>query len=338
MEVGDCQPKGMGEVLPECGRGGKNPSTETTSSRPVERGQPTVKALRHVIVGMDTILVPTDGSDNAEAAVDHAIILAQRFDATVHALYVTHVPSYVGVEAGTDMATVRQVIEDEGDSALASVERQCARAGVDVTSSKRTGNPSREITAFVGEGQADVVVMGTHGRGGVTRLLLGSVTETVLRRSDIPVLAVPKGSPPPEGAYEDILVATDASEGSRLAAEVAIEWAEAFEAHLHAMYVVDTGLVTSDVVLRALEGEGNTAVADVERKAEDVGLSVSTAIPEGVPHEAIRAYAGENDVDCIVLGSHGRDMIERAMLGSVSERTVRTAEQPVLVVPTPESP
>jgi nucleotide-binding universal stress UspA family protein len=129
-----------------------------------------------------------------------------------------------------------------------------------------------------------------------------------------------------------MVVATDGSDGSRAAVEMAMDWASVLTAELHGIYVVDAGLAYTDIVERALESEGSRAIAQLERQADEAGIEVITAIEEGIPHESICAYADENEADLIVVGSHGRDALERAMLGSVSERTVRTADQPVLVV------
>lgn len=284
---------------------------------------------------MDTILVPTDGSENAGAAVEHAIMLAQHMDAAVHALYVVNVSSYADIEGGIDIGSIQEALESEGSEAVGRVKRRGKTTDVPVTTEVRTGRPVSEIREYAEEIGADLILMGTHGRSGVSRLLLGSVTEAVLRRARIPVLAVPQGSEPPTDGYEGILVATDSSEGSREATEIAIEWASALSAELHGLYVVDSGLAYTDIVERALEGEGASATGEIERMAEAAGVDVTTAVNTGRPHEVICGYASENDLDLIVVGSHGRDVIERAVLGSVSERTVRMADRPVLVVRQP---
>lgn len=281
---------------------------------------------------MDTILLPTDGSANAEAAIDHAIMLAERTDATVHGLFVVYVTAFADFEGGIDVGAMQSTLEEEGDTALETIQERCTAAGVSVETERRTGRPVREIRSYSDEIDADVIVMGTHGRSGLSRVLLGSVTEAVLRRASVPVLAVPHGVTIPPDGYDTMVVATDGSDGSRAAIEMAMDWASVLEAELHGIYVVDAGLAYTDIVERALESEGSRAIAQLERQADEAGLEVITAIEEGIPHEAICAYADENDADLIVVGSHGRDALERAMLGSVSERTVRTADQPVLVV------
>ncbi|WP_380678443.1 universal stress protein [Salinigranum sp. GCM10025319] len=136
----------------------------------------------------DAILVPTDGSPAAERAIDHAIEFATTFDATVHALYVVDVALYSSLEAGVD--AVIDALEREGEEAVAEIETRCAEAGVDSESAVLVGTVHRAIQDYVDEHDIDLVVMGTHGRRGVERFLLGSVTERTVRSSSVPVLTV----------------------------------------------------------------------------------------------------------------------------------------------------
>jgi nucleotide-binding universal stress UspA family protein len=134
----------------------------------------------------DNILLPTDGSAAAEAAVDHAVRLARAFDATVHVMSVVEPIPAVEMDA----ALVHERLRESADRA---VDRACERldaAGVPHASSVRDGSAHRSILAAAEEADADLIVMGTHGRTGVGRVLLGSVTERVVRRSDAPVMSV----------------------------------------------------------------------------------------------------------------------------------------------------
>ena len=134
------------------------------------------------------ILVPTDGSPASEAAIEHAIDLAQRYDARLHALYVVDGAAYSTLEAGAEI--VVEALESEGESATTHVAEAAEEAGVDCVSTVTTGTAYRSIVDYVDENDIDIVVMGTHGRKGLNRYLLGSVTERVVRTSDVPVLTV----------------------------------------------------------------------------------------------------------------------------------------------------
>jgi nucleotide-binding universal stress UspA family protein len=141
----------------------------------------------------DRILVPTDGSDEVDRALAHAAELAATHDAELVAVYVVNTASYGGLPMETSIEGITQVLETEGESALSRVREIAADRDVPVDGHLVQGTPSREIVATAeGEG-CDLVVMGTHGRGGLNRLLLGSVAERVVRRSPVPVLTVRVG-------------------------------------------------------------------------------------------------------------------------------------------------
>ena len=136
----------------------------------------------------DRILVPTDGSEGTRGAVEHAIDLALTDDATLHAVHV--VDTTVGVD--DSVAGVFDALEDAGRSAIDDVVSQAKAAGVDtIEGAVAQGTPHRALLDYAAENGVDIVVMGTHGRTGVDRYLLGSVTEKVVRLSDVPVLTVP---------------------------------------------------------------------------------------------------------------------------------------------------
>lgn len=283
----------------------------------------------------DDILVPTDGSENSERAIDHAVLLASAFDATVHGVYVVNVTYAADFEGGIDSDSVLTALEREGQSAIDTIETRCEAAGVDVRTDLLEGRPAYRISEYAAEHDVDLVVMGTHGRSGVSRLLLGSITESVVRRTDKQVLTIPKDAPDPGDAYDEVLVATDGSEDARHATDTAVTIADAFGARLHGVYIIDANVTQSQMIGSMLEQEGTRAVDAVHKAAGDVGLDSITEVLEGTPHDEIVEYANDHDIDLIVVGSHGKGAFERTFLGSVSERTIRTAHQPVLVTRRP---
>ncbi|WP_338741819.1 universal stress protein [Haloplanus salilacus] len=138
----------------------------------------------------DDILVPTDGSDAALAALDHALSIADRFDATVHALYVVETDPIGHSAPALDRDSVREALQDEGERAVAAVEERSAERGVASTGDVIEGVPETAILDYVDEGGIDLIAMGTHGRDGLDRYLVGSVTERVIRRTHVPVVVV----------------------------------------------------------------------------------------------------------------------------------------------------
>ncbi|MBX0294580.1 universal stress protein [Haloarcula nitratireducens] len=152
----------------------------------------TVRATERSAVGegYDDILVPTDGSDYAAAAVAHALAIAERADARVHAVSVVNLGDVAtGTEVGVPPKLVEQ-FETLAEEAVESVATAAREAGLDVETSVRTGVPARELLDYAEENPIDLVAMGTHGRTGWDRLLLGSTAERLVRRSPIPVLTV----------------------------------------------------------------------------------------------------------------------------------------------------
>jgi nucleotide-binding universal stress UspA family protein len=136
----------------------------------------------------DDILVPTDGSAGMTGVIDHAVSLAREHDATLHGLYVVDTASLTDMPLEATMDGVTQSLHQEGEMALEEFERRSGDVPVDTGVVE--GSPARDIVQAATDRGCDLVVMGTHGRSGVDRLLLGSVAERVVRSSPVPVLTV----------------------------------------------------------------------------------------------------------------------------------------------------
>ncbi|MFC6905501.1 universal stress protein [Halalkalicoccus tibetensis] len=137
----------------------------------------------------DDLLFPTDGSENAAVALEHAVSLADRYGATIHVLYVVNTNySDIGATGETTIGTLRE----RGEETLREAEDRASAAGVDAVARIEEGDPYRTILEYAGE-NADLIVMGTRGRSGLDRYLLGSVTEKVVRTADVPVFTVRGG-------------------------------------------------------------------------------------------------------------------------------------------------
>lgn len=145
----------------------------------------------------DRILIPTDGSDVATVAVAHAVDLADQYGAELHALYVADVDA-ISISLGTEQVDrIRQGKFAEMDSVRAKAEAatghvasEAASTGISVVEHHAGGVPHRVITNYVKNNDIELVVMGSKGRSGVKRALLGSVTERTLRSVTVPVLVV----------------------------------------------------------------------------------------------------------------------------------------------------
>jgi nucleotide-binding universal stress UspA family protein len=131
----------------------------------------------------DDVLVPTDGSDGAKAALEHGIAIASKWDATLHTLYVVDTRL---ARSGPLLETLR----NEGRQAIREIEVSGTQAGLSVVTEIVEGSPFEEILDYVTEYSIDMVIMGTHGRTGLDRIVMGSVAERVVRRSPVPVLTI----------------------------------------------------------------------------------------------------------------------------------------------------
>lgn len=138
----------------------------------------------------ERILVPTDGSEATREAIQHAVDLAAEHDATIYALYVVNSASFAGLPMESSWESVASMMNEEGAAALEVVEDVASEHGVPVETELLDGSPSRAIVRSAEDNGCDLIVMGTHGRGGIDRLLLGSVAESVVRSSSVPVLTV----------------------------------------------------------------------------------------------------------------------------------------------------
>ncbi|MDY6774545.1 MAG: universal stress protein [Halobacteria archaeon] len=138
----------------------------------------------------DRILIPTDASQGTNKAVENGLDIAEKYDATVHALYVVDTSAYSTLPADYNWEAVHSAFEREGEEATTEIEKAAEEKGVEIVTEVEEGVPPRTILDYADDNGIDLIVMGTHGKSGFDRLLLGSVTEKVVRKSEIPVLTV----------------------------------------------------------------------------------------------------------------------------------------------------
>lgn len=135
------------------------------------------------------ILVPTDGSAGMERVTEHAVGIARLCEATVHSLYVVDETAYATVpDDARDQ--VRETLQDDGESATKAIAERVLENELDATREVRWGDPAAVIITYAVENGVDLIIMGTRGKTGFERYMLGSVAEKVVRGSPIPVLAV----------------------------------------------------------------------------------------------------------------------------------------------------
>lgn len=136
--------------------------------------------------------------------------------------------------------------------------------------------------------------------------------------------------------YDDILLPIDGSSAGEQAIPHVFGLAERYGSTVHVLFVADdtrdTVTVMGGTILETLEQEGEKLVEEMVARAEEHGIEATGDVVRGTPYEAIVEYADEHDIDVIVMATHGRTGVERYLLGSVTERVVRTASEPVLTI------
>jgi nucleotide-binding universal stress UspA family protein len=288
----------------------------------------------------DPIVIPTDGSEHADRAALHALGLARTVGATVEAVSVLDVRGAAGpFDAGGLDDEFRDRLTAERERALRSVESAATDLGVEaVRTTTVQGRPADAILGFASECDAGLLAMGTHGRTGVSRYVLGSVTEEVISRSSVPVLTARATDTAPETDYDQVLVPTDGSEYARVAVEHGIELAGRFDARVHVLNVAKTdwGTGRPSALLADVVAAGEAATEEIATDARQAGLDAVTAVREGSPASGILDYVEAEDVDLIAMGTNGRTGPSRFLLGSTTERVVRHADVPVVAVPAAE--
>jgi nucleotide-binding universal stress UspA family protein len=280
------------------------------------------------------ILFPTDGSDTATAALEYALDVAATHDATLHVLNVADTNQDSLTRIG---GRVVDVLESEGQGIVDTATDRAAERGVDTVATVLQGDPELTIVDYVDEYDVDLIVMPTHGRRGLSRVLLGSVTERVVTTATVPVVAV---TPDDDGEFvyppRRILVPTDGSRAAGLALASAIDLARETGAVLHLLHVVETATlgfdVRSVVASDRLDAQAETILSEAVETADEAGIDRTVrSIAYGRPYREIRSYVAEHDVDLVAVGSHGETEFSRSVLGGVTTKILRTSAVPVLL-------
>jgi nucleotide-binding universal stress UspA family protein len=286
---------------------------------------------------IDRILHPTDLSEGARRAFAYAASLAHWHDAELHMLNVAGRHQYNFEELRDsyplDADILNTWVQDAGisqftadDLAIVQVQEEGAA-------------PGTNILSYADENTADLIVMGTHGRRGVDRMLLGSVAEEVVRQAPCPVCTVRNAlETAPSDAVRRVMVPIDFSDASKRALEHARELALTYGAEIVAMHAIEEvvlpmayGMAPKQVDAEAVRPNVEAALANL--LAEHVGVEHARAeIRVGYPPQEILDAITDESIDWVVMGTHGRQGLNRLLMGSVAERIVRHASCPVLTL------
>ncbi len=291
----------------------------------------------------ETLLIPTDGSEPAEIAARRGFDLAEALEATVHVLSVADSSVATGAGYSGDSPSIRKRLRNTATDRAGRLRDEAVERGLDTTAVTREGIPANEIVDYADEHGVDAIVIGTSGRGGLSRSIVGSVADKVVRTASVPVLTItPSAASGAASArtVDSLLLPTDGSETAEVAIERGLALAAHLQATVHFLSVVDSDLtdtlatVSDDDVDHSstLLERANTHLETLATDARDRDLEVVTRAKAGSPAEEIVDYAESEDIDLIAMGTAGRGGFSRMLLGSVTDAVVRTATVPVMTV------
>lgn len=295
------------------------------------------------------LLVPIDGSDPSMKAVEHACSAYSGAELTIlHVLNSSSVDSYQSTgEPSNDREVIKQVRQRgrrrKAEQMFQETKEMASKYDAELVTRTITGkNVPRAIINYAEQRDADQIVIGSRGRSGLGRMLLGSVAEAVVHRASDPVTVVPArvAAAVDRSELSRVLVPFDGSPAATSALLYAVETFP--DAVVTVAYVVDPveGLVDShgQSLRRAerwqkeTEHRSNRILEDAMRVADEHDAKCSTVTLMGTPAQTILAYAEDFDTDHIIIGTRGRRRLWRTLLGSVSETIVRQSPVPVTVV------
>ncbi len=289
---------------------------------------------------IDRILCPVDFSDFSAKAYAYAYSLAQHYGS---GLFLEHVvqpltSAYPYYAFPASMTELYRDLNQDVEKRLRELAKSQPRNGVQPQFVVELGFVPETILSSAEARAVDLIVMGTHGRRGLDRLAMGSVTERILRKARCPVLAVRKPthdfvSP---GQKEDsvqlrkILFCTDFSEHSERALDYAFSLAMEYNAELTLLHVLDDPPASTD-----LQGETAKAMRQLEKaipsEAEN-WCKVKPTVRIGKPYQEIIQLALEGQTDLVVMGVRGRNALDLALFGSTTHRVIQLGPCPVLAV------
>jgi len=289
------------------------------------------------MIRFEKILCPVDFFPASLRAFEYALKLAENYGARIHALHVVApiIPAAYG--AAISIADITNEMEDQSRRQLEKLKASGRKKGVAVESDVHIGDIDVEIRHAITAKKADLVVMGTHGRRGFERWVMGSVTERLMRNCPVPLLAIaaakrPTPAPP---TIKRIVVTTDFSDGTADALNYAFSIAQECQSKIVLVHVLD------DAALAQVNAKRRVALfSEIRKKMDDlvpedarVWCDVETIVESGTPYRVIQQILKAQKPGLLVMNVHGKNLVDRALIGSTAERVIRGADCPVLLIP-----
>jgi nucleotide-binding universal stress UspA family protein len=286
---------------------------------------------------IEKVLVPLDFSPPSRLALNHGIAFARKFRARLTLLNVVEPASAIPYTFPTESARIEKQHLEQAWRMMSALVAPEDQDDLDLQIQVKSGNVEEEISSAILSEKADVVVMGTHGRGLIARAFIGSVTQHMLRKVPVPILTVCRVSRPL--TFERILFATDLMEPFHQGFHSILELTSITRSHLSILHAVDipapafaeAGMSTFDSP--QLLDNARAKLNELAAEATLQKIRIDTMLNEGNPAAAILKAAEDDCADLIAITVARKGLIERALLGSTAERVIREAHLPVLSIP-----
>jgi len=286
------------------------------------------------------ILCPVDFSELSIRAYHHALSLAEHYGAKVVALHVVELFRFPSLGFAASAGLYDQACEsvrESGKEQLQEFANEHRHDKIHPELFVNQGMAADSILLFAQAQKADLIVMGTHGRRGYDRLMLGSVTDRVMRNAICPVLVVPphdSAAPRKERGHvhhlSQILFCTDFSENSERALKYALSATAEYDAELTLLHVLEDAPkpAKTEQAITAATAQLDRLIPSEERKT----LKIRSAVRIGKPYQQIIQLALETQIDMVTMGVHGRGALDLAVFGSTTYRVMQLGPCPVLAV------
>jgi nucleotide-binding universal stress UspA family protein len=291
---------------------------------------------------LKSILCPVDFSDLSVAAYQHALTLAEYYTARLVVLHVVEVWKYPFADYAayeSDYANFSRAMSEGGEVQLQRFLKQYPAGRVQLELVVHQGNAPNCILSCAQKENIEGIVMGTHGRRGFDRLVLGSTTDRVIRKSACPVLVVSSLSQQAPGTGSDehhrlsrIVYCTDFSNNSDRAREYALSVAAEYDAELTLLHVAEHA--PDPAKAKLLVAERTQALDQLVSDADRKNLKIRSEVRFGKPYEEIVRHATEAQASLIIMTARGGDAMDRAVFGSTTYRVIQLGPCPVLAVHT----
>ena len=290
------------------------------------------------------ILCATDLSDFSNQAVAYAVAMAKAFEAKLFLSHIVHLPSFVALDAPQVYpADLFDRLAAQAKDQLANV---MAQEDIEWEPLVTNGPVAGMLAKLVADKGIDLLVSATHGRSGIKRLLLGSVTERIIRTLPCPLLTVSPvehtfdASSVQTAGFKKILVGCDYSLDGDRAVRFGLSLAQEFQSDLRLVHVIEPFAYHNHFIPQGIMETSQTRLCDdvtaklQARVPPEAGnwCKISTQCLRGKPFDELIRYADHHAIDLIIVGARGHSLVESMLLGSTTDRVIRHATCPVLCV------